>query len=306
MIVISFLKEIIGIFSIYAHPAEKQFDRLLTGLYQTAKPRRVRKKLLKLMQKNTVALQLWCERRYKGYCHLSKKNRKTYLKAADQLAREFELYLYQYYPLKPSAVQVLQAISRFLHKNKRFHYKAGACFSCLFDDPSLKSIKGDCNQMCTLYLFLYSHYFPIQTIRIKTFPGHVCLHFQGFDIETTTGQIRKYKKTGQEVKPIEDLVAINLIDISDIALRQERVLDHVQLEAHLLHFILGTQMELAQHNLSVSQKKEWVRLYKSMRSIKTIAELRAKKPVLLKMKKLADQLKCSEWTKWCNDMLKQV
>jgi len=298
----SLLKTILAFCSIYVHPNEKKVERFFNGLAEGANSRRVRKRLLQFMQSNMAVLQLWCERRYKGYRDLGKKRRKELIQRSLSLSTEFEHYV-EKQKLKHEPLTILRGINHFLHHEKKFIYKEGAYFASLLEDPNLKTLKGDCNQMVTLYVFLYSRFFEVNTLSIKLFPGHICLHFQGIDIETTNGKILHYKKIEQQIKPIEELVVVNLIDVKDKELKTHSVFHETSQKAHQLHFLLNTFSKTAQHNLKVIQQKEWIKLYKSLGTIKSIRLLRGKRMTLLKMKKIAQELDKKEWIDWCDKMM---
>ncbi len=302
---LSLFKKVSGIFSIYVHPIEKKLERLFNGLGKNANALRIRRRLRELMQENMVVIQLWCERRYKGYKDLDKKRRKELIQRATGLAKEFEVYVANK-KLQHKPMIILQAIGSFLHDEKDFVYEEGSYFANLLKDSQLKTLKGDCNQMVSLYVFLYSRFCDIDTLSLKLFPGHVCLHYKGIDIETTNGKLLNYKKPGEKVKPIEELIVVNLIDIDDEKIKRHDILDDTSQKAHLLHFLLGTHTEMAQHNLEISQQKEWIKLYKSLGVIKTVTQLKAKKEVILKMKKIAQELGNKEWLEWSDRMLKLI
>lgn len=297
------LSKLLGFFSIYSHPVEKKFDRLLGSLAKNASKKRVRRKVLSLMQKNMVAVQLWSERRYKGYKETTKKERRTMIERAKRLSKKID-HLIRQKKAGTTRLAYLHFLNQFFHREGRFTYREHARFSELLKDPLLEKFTGDCNQMVTMYVFLYSRKFNISDLSIKIYPGHVCLHFKGEDLEVTNGTFTKYKEKGQQILPIEELVAINILDIDDEHGEKHQVLSKTRLEADLLHFLLGTHSEAAEHNLKVSQQNEWFRLYKTLGEIKTIDHIRQKKETLRKMLKLAKEVENKEWKEWCEGLLK--
>lgn len=301
----SLIKKFFGLFSIYVHPIERKLDRLMDRLSQSSNSFKVRRKLIDLIQQNMVVVQLWSERRYKGYRDLGKRKRRTLISRSNQMAQEFKMY-FKTLSLERTPSGILRGISQFLHHHKKFNYLESSYFANLLKDPKLKKLIGDCNQMVTLYVFLYAQFFSVKDLKIKIFPGHVCLHYNGMDIETTNGQIMLYRKRRQQIKPIEDLVVVNLLDINDSQVKTHEVLSKTRFRVDLLHFILGTHPKAAQHNLKVGREKEFIKLHKSLGEIKTINQLKQKRSTLLKMKKVAQELKNEEWLHWCEDLLSQI
>ena len=56
-------------------------------------------------------------------------------------------------------------------------------FGKLLRNPNRESLIGDCNQIVTLYIALFALKFDVQLLQLKTYPGHVALHFDGIDVE---------------------------------------------------------------------------------------------------------------------------
>lgn len=212
---------------------------------------------------------LWMERRFKNYRYLNKSRRRMLYGHAQTIAGMFDQFLQgfaateeqvrdvfarhgvQYPPQMGQQARVLMAITAFLQPGKYYRYIESASFGKLLRDPSRELLEGDCNQIVTLYAFLYSRYFPLSDLQVKVLPDHVCLHFQGVDIEATSGQFTQYK--GYEfVGPITELISINLLDVSDFREMQAKVTQQTMLKAAELAYHLSSMRELVNRNLRVA------------------------------------------------------
>jgi len=119
--------------------------------------------------------------------------------------------------------------------------------------PAHEKLVGDCNQIVTLYIYLYSRYFEVSDLRARVLPGHVALHYKGTDIETTNGTFADYsRKKGGQLLPIEEIVSINLLDASDSYLSTHEVAAKDLLQASRLAFILSHDREIVTRNLQAA------------------------------------------------------
>ncbi len=102
----------------------------------------------------------------------------------------------------------------FLRPSDKLVYKPGVAFSQLCA-PNDQVRYFDCNQICTLYLHLYALEYDVVDLNIKLPKDHICLHFKGLDIEATNGEFLIYKEP-DDTFPITEIMAVNLLDVSDL------------------------------------------------------------------------------------------
>lgn len=258
-------------FSRYADTLEKKLDKILhkvafLGLFVA------QSRIVDLMQKNLVIVNLWLEAKFKGYKYLSRGKRKKLYVNAEKIAANF-LKFCNANPIDVDRVTsrindlglplpgmpgdrekivFLTQMMEFLRPNAgRFVYLEGASFGKLLTDPEKKEkMIGDCNQIVTFYAFLYSLKYPLRDLAIKLLPSHVCLHFKGIDIEATAGAFANYKE-GQ-VLPISELISTNLLDVSDFRDKQINVVPRDFLQAAHLAYDLSSDRELVGKNLKIA------------------------------------------------------
>lgn len=256
-------------FSRYADRLEKKVDKLLKkvaflGVFEA------QRKVLELMKDNLVILNLWLEVSFKGYKHLTRSRRKAMYLNAENIAKAFLTFASRT-ELDESQVSnrlkslglslpgsehdkerllFLFKIMSFLHPHaSRFEYLEGASFSKLLTNPLKKEkMIGDCNQIVTFYAFLYSWKYDIADLQIKILPEHVCLHYKGIDIEATSGSPAAYKDY-LKILPIVELIATNLLDVSDFREKQVKIEPRVFLKAAHLANNLSSERELVSKNL---------------------------------------------------------
>lgn len=260
-------------FSRYADKMEKKLDRLLRrvalmGIFAA------QEKILALMQEHLVIVNLWLEAKFKGYKYLSRGRRKKMYANAEKIAAAFLTFAnatpidLQRVKAKLSSLGLampgvpgddgklllLTQIMEFLRPHAgRFEYLEGASFGKLLTDPARgEKMIGDCNQIVTFYAYLFSRKYPLQDLQIKLLPGHVCLHFKGIDIEATAGTFAKYSQDEARVLPIVELIATNLLDVSDFRDKQIQVEPREFLRGAQLAFNLSSDRELVSKNLKAA------------------------------------------------------
>ena len=266
------LKPVWNPFSRYADRLEKRVDKILWRV-SFAVVFKTQKKILALMQENMVIVDLWLEARFKGYKYLKRGVRKKMYQHAERIGQiflEFAVKTPVDYPAVARNLQnlglsvpglpgddeklkYLAAIMQFLNpRSGRYEYLEGASFGKLLTDPDRqKKMIGDCNQIVTFYVFLYSLKYDIKDLQIKLMEKHVCLHFRGLDIEATAGVFANYKKF-LHLLPVVELVPTNLLDVSDFRDKQIRVDPRHLLKSAQLAYNLSTDRELIGENLKIS------------------------------------------------------
>jgi tetratricopeptide (TPR) repeat protein len=158
----------------------------------------------------------------------------------------------------------LKAIMDYLNPSSgRYIYRESSTFGALLKDPTKEKLVGDCNQIVTLYIYLYSRKYDVLDLQLKTYPGHVALHFYGTDIEATNGQFAKYKKEGQTILPIEEIVSLNMLDVTDKYYKTHKVSAEALLEASRVAYVLSSQREIVEKNLVTAYNNAVVEMLNS-------------------------------------------
>lgn len=222
------------------------------------------------MQDNLIVLNLWLEYKFKGYKYLNKWKRKKLYKNTRLIVENFNNFL-QSYNLNSSQtdtvinrsklnnktidnvekLKYLSAIMSFLRPGPRYEYLEGASFGKLLKDIQKEKMIGDCNQIVTFYTFLYSLKYKVSDLEIKLLPGHVCLHFQGVDIEATNGTFQHYTDY-QKILPIHELIATNLLDTCDFRDKQLKINSRQFVKGAQLAQNISSANEITNKNLNVA------------------------------------------------------
>lgn len=260
------LRKLVNAFSPYANEYENTLQNFLKSLTEKSNKTQTIERLLVLAQQNLASLNLWSEFRYKGYVYLNKNTRKTLYKNLELIENDFNNYYKKHLQteektssenntLKNSEkIRLLTCIMDYFSITRGLYiYQESSSFGKLLQDPNLNNLIGDCNQIVTLYIYLYSKYFSIKDLKLRTLPGHVALHFEGRDIEATKGEFVNYSKTdGNKLLPIHEIVSINLLDVSDSFLKTKPLDPNYLLQASRLAFLLSSNQEVVTHNLNAS------------------------------------------------------
>lgn len=266
-------------FSGFADKQEKRVDKFLRkiAVVNIFESQRV---LVDLMQKNMVILNLFLESKFKGYKYLKKGARKKMYRNAERIGYAFLNYansmkineealktrikeLGLSIPQGPGEMEKLKyfaMIMSFLRPGSGdakgpgnyYQYLEGASFGKLLVDIDRgQKMIGDCNQIVTFYVYLYSLRYEVKDLQIKLPKGHVCLHFKGIDIEATSGGFAAYKEY-EWLLPIVELVSTNLLDVSDFRDKQLQISAREYLKGSQLAYNISSQREIVAKNLAVS------------------------------------------------------
>lgn len=254
------------IFSRYAHPFEKTVNSFFGKIRSTSDPKKVHKQLESLLQQNTIVVNLWMEKRFKNYTNLTKSKRKQLYANAQIIGQVFDQFVQMHtpnaqYPTEQQAY--MAAIMAFLKPGTRYNYIPTASFARLLNDPRTTVLEGDCNQIVTLYTFLYARKYPITDLQAKLLPEHVCLHLQGVDVEATNATFQHYTEH-DGIVPITELIAINLLDVSDFREMTAKITEASMVEGAKLAYVISSNRALVQKNLRVSYHN--LALYAAQRS----------------------------------------
>lgn len=268
----NFINFLLGLFSPYANPFEKKIEKFLRGLKKDSYNDKVQKGLQGLMQENLAMLNLYLEWKSRGYKYLKKSCRKKiylnlellksdFLSKADPSSNKFTANITEElkvlnlsYPVyKEAEINYLWQIMKYLEPGNRFTYQESTSFGHLLKDPNKEKLIGDCNQIVTLYAYLYSLKYPIEGIKIKLLPEHVCMHFEGIDIEATNGHFANYNESN-EILDITELISTNLLDINDSRESQLDISPKIILKTSQLAYKISSKKELVAKNLAIAYK----------------------------------------------------
>lgn len=264
-----FLRWFFGLFTPYVNRFERKVDKFFKNIKSTDNINSVKRELLILMKENLIVLNIWMERKYKGYKYLKKSVRKQMYADIDKILNKFEedidltfireeeigkilKSLKIKYPYKgDKKIQYLYAIILFLKPGKYYKYIKTASFGKLLRNPNERKLEGDCNQIVTLYIYLYSRKFPIEDLEIKLLPEHVCLHFKGIDIECTTGEFQNYLEY-DHILPVTEIISTNLLDLSDFREEVQTIGPREILKSAQFAFAISSLREIVSKNLNVA------------------------------------------------------
>ena len=270
-----FLKWFFGLFSKYVNSFERRVDRFFRNIKSTDSIGDIREKLLTLMQENLLVLNVWMERKYKGYTYLNKKTRRELYKNAEKNVRIFKEFCAKFSPDEKEIKVLLEnvgltflpadneklkyifQIMNFLRPELHYHYVESASFGKLLRDVEFEKMVGDCNQIVTLYIYFYSLKFPVSDLKIKLLPEHVCLRFNSIDIEATNATFQNYKDNTQ-ILPVTEIISTNLLDITEseeelYAISSRDVVKSAQLAYAIssLKSLVEKNLKVAYHNVAV-------------------------------------------------------
>lgn len=268
------LRRLFYFLSPYTDPQERAVGLFFGSLTEHSNRLETRTRLHKLLQYNIAVINLWSEYKYKGYKYLRKSNRKKLYDNLQLITNDFEIFrsanalpsetvVSRVHHIAPHAhvnhdrIVLLQALMDYFSPARgAYQYQASSSFSRLLRDPSSDVMIGDCNQIVTLYIYLYSRYFDIRDLHIRLLPEHVALHYDGVDIETTSGEFADYaNKEGAALMPIEEIVSINLLDTTDSYLKAHEISAEDFLQASRFAFILSHERDIVTRNLEAAYYK---------------------------------------------------
>jgi hypothetical protein len=269
-----FIRRIFYFFTPYTDASERTVARFFKGLTERNNGQKTKTKLNVLLQQDIATINLWTEYRYKGYKYLDKGERKKLYTNLQLIATGFDRFYTNNTPLvdtviariqqlapqatpDPDRAVLLQALTDYFSPHRgTYEYRESSSFGRLLRNPSHEKLVGDCNQIVTLYIYLYSRYYDTQDLRVRILPGHVALHYNGIDIETTNSTFKNYShETETEILPLEEIVSINLLDTTDMYLATHEVAAEDLLQASRLAFILSHNRDLVTRNLKAAYTK---------------------------------------------------
>lgn len=266
---LDFLLKIYLFFSPYVNLQERKVDKFLKWVNANRDQKKVQKRLLGLMKEDLIVLNLWIEKKFKNYSTYTKRARRRMYEDRDLMVLDFKKFLKKTIinsddlPVKSDKkIELIENIKLYLTPGRIFKYRESSSFSKLLKDPNKETLIGDCNQIVTLYVYLYGLKRNIKDLNIKILKDHVCLHYNGADIEATIGQYKNYDKH-LGVLPIYELISTNILDISDPEERVKEIKPKVFIKSASLAYLISSMkdvvsrnLEVAYHNLGIAAAKK--------------------------------------------------
>jgi len=260
---------IVLLFTPYVSFFEWKVDRFFTHVKSTDRLSDIKDDLLFLMRKNLIVTNIWMEKKFKGYQYLSKGKRKLMYENAQKISEKFLKFCetskidenfvraeikekdLTYPEGGTEKIVFLRNIAEFLKLGNLYNYIATSSFGKLLNDPEKEKLEGDCNQIVTLYIYLFSLKYDINELNIKLLPEHVCLHFRNIDIEATNGTFVRYRES-TDVLPVTEIISTNMLDIPDF--REEAVVisPRVMVKSAQLAYATSSLRSLVEKNLKIA------------------------------------------------------
>lgn len=269
-----FIRSAFYFFSPYTDARERTVGIFFKGLTERSNQSQTRANLGRLLQRDIAVINLWTEYRYKGYKYLRKSHRRALYANLQRIAEDFDHFyknnthsteailrhshnLASHAAVDPEKALLLQALMDYFSPHRGvYEYRESSSFGRLLRDPSREKLIGDCNQIVTLYIYLYARYRSVHDLKVRILPGHVALHCGGIDIETTNGTLVNYdQEKGNMLLPVEEIVSINLLDTTDSYLSTHEVAAEDFLQASRFAFILSHDRDIVRHNLDAAYNK---------------------------------------------------
>ena len=137
----------------------------------------------------------------------------------------------------------------FLHDSKRYEYQESTFLGGMQNPQHLI---GDCNQIVTLYVYLWSLLFDVSELKIKLPSNHIVLSYKEVDIEATTGV---FTKNYSQIPPLDiiELITVNLLDVNDFREKVSQVKPKDTLRISKLAFAISSNSEIVRKNLKIAQ-----------------------------------------------------
>lgn len=268
------ISSIFYFFTPYTDVRERSVALFFKSLTEHSSQSRIRAKLDNLLQHDIAVINLWTEYRYKGYRYLHKSQRKNLYTNLQLIADDFDRFyanntrsaevivssihrISPYATVDSKKVIQLQALMDYFSPERGvYEYRESSSFGRLLRDPSHEKLVGDCNQIVTLYIYIYSRYYDVRDLQLRLLPGHVALHYGGIDIEATTGRFANYDgQMDNALLPVEEIVSINLLDTTDAYLSTHQVAAEDFLQSSRFAFILSHDRDIAKRNLDAAYSR---------------------------------------------------
>jgi len=292
--------KIFKFFSVYVDSSEKKIDKFLKHI-----KRKSNHDLIAMVQEDLVRLSIFFEYKFKGYKKLNKRYRKKLYYNAELIKTDFQSFLEK----KADKIEIddvpqnlkgdlhfkyLLSIMKYLQPGERLQYRESSNFEKLLRDPNSEKLVGDCNQIVTLYIYLFSLRYDVSELHVKILPDHICLHYNGIDIETTTGRLAYYD-VYTFISDVEEIVPTNILDISDPDEKQYEVNPKSVLKSAELAYQFSSHRETVEKNLFVAYHN--LAVYYAKQKSFSKANLFANKSGKTKLQKSIKQMEAVNYLK---------
>jgi len=247
------LKYIFDLFSPYVNKTEKRVDKFFRKINEKNNKSKIIQTLLSLMQEDLVILNLYLEKKYKGYKYLNKKNRKILYENKEFLKAKFLNFKNKFDLDKNKEnykIEYLEIVNKFFKTQVNYKYEEARNFGELFKDK--QNIIGDCNQIVTLYIYLYSLENNIKDLSLRLFEDHVRLYLNGFDLECTQNVFCTFENQKSKIVNAYEIISINLLDVSDKNIKKFNISPKSLLEGSRIAFLLSSDKEITKNNLEIA------------------------------------------------------
>ncbi len=239
---IEILNKIYWFLSPYVSNEEKE-------IYKVIHSKTPQLEIRRLMQSNIFKLCVYLEYFSKGYKRLNKKNRIQLYRSIEFVRVEFLKFLKDHSFDKKNKIQFFELVKIFLHDSKRYEYQESTFLGGM-QNPN--HLVGDCNQIVTLYVYLWSLIFDISELNIKLPSNHIVLSFNDIDIEATNGSFTKNYSKLPKLDLIE-LITVNLLDVNDFREKVSQVKPKDTLKISELAYAISSNSEIVRKNLKIAQ-----------------------------------------------------
>jgi len=236
------IKDIYWFFSPFVSPEEKQ-------IYKVVHSKTPQLEIRSLMQKNVFKLCVYLEYFSKGYKRLNKSYRGQLYRSIEFLRVDFLKFLSDNQYDKTDKRLFFELLKKFLHDSNRYEYQESTFLGGMLNPNKLV---GDCNQIVTLYVYLWSLLFDVSELKIKLPSNHIVLSYNDIDIEATNGSFTKnYSKLPS--LDIVELITVNLLDVNDFREKVSQVKPKDTLKISELAFAISSNSEIVRKNLKIAQ-----------------------------------------------------
>lgn len=260
-------------FTPYVNSDERAVARLFARLQERDEKNTVGNALTALMQRDMTVLSLWLEHSYKGYNYLTKPTRKRLYENAEKIRNDFEIYIAQHAIQEDAAIAQVSQLSmntvlarsqpekltflanimQYLHPGRGLYvYRESSSFGRLLEDPKQTTLEGDCNQIVTLYIYLYAMRYDVSDLQLVIRPGHVALEFEGLGIEATNATFMHFSRDETRLAPVWEIVSVNLLDTSDSYFQAHKVSAENFLPAARMAYLTSSERRLVEGNLKAA------------------------------------------------------
>lgn len=266
-----FFKKLSLFFSQYANTSEKNVGKFFARLNEGANRHKIHQYIINYLQEDIISFTVFTEYKYKGYNYLkSKKKRLNLYENALAVVDDFNNFEFSYDAsnlaneiaglavknnFSDSQIERLiylrKIMAYFSPERGVYNYKHSSTFGELLKDPAKFMLVGDCNQIVSLYLYLYSLRYCIDDLKLISPPNHVAIYYLGIQIEATMGRFTSPDPDG-DILPIQEIATINILDVTDSYFKTHKIEPKSMLDVSRLAFLVSSNREIVKKNLDTA------------------------------------------------------